>query len=81
MKRWRALRQMRAVSSSNLSMIIRISVFSVYGFATLGYVVVAEVGFKLQGRLIYVSSACAAFLARSLTAWPYLVQASCKSIA
>jgi len=55
-KRWRALRQMRAVSSSNLSMIIRISVFSVYGFATLG--------------------ACAAFLARSLTAWPYLVQAS-----
>ncbi|KAH8108711.1 hypothetical protein DFH11DRAFT_1069631 [Phellopilus nigrolimitatus] len=55
-RHWRAVRNSRRLSAASLSMIARIAVFSVYGFATL--------------------AACAAFLARSLSVWPYLVQAS-----
>ncbi|THH09518.1 hypothetical protein EW145_g1933 [Phellinidium pouzarii] len=55
-RRWKALHRTPRLSASALSMIARIAVFSVYGFATLG--------------------ACAAFLARSLNIWPFLVQAS-----
>lgn len=35
-RRWAVLRQFDAVNHSSLSMIIRIAVFSIYGFATLG---------------------------------------------
>ncbi|KAL5501409.1 hypothetical protein ACEPAH_8669 [Sanghuangporus vaninii] len=55
-RRWKAVRSSQRLTAASISMIIRIAIFSVYGFATLG--------------------ACAAFLARSLSIWPYLVQAS-----
>ncbi|KAL5512797.1 hypothetical protein ACEPAG_3063 [Sanghuangporus baumii] len=58
-RRWKAVRSSQRLTAASISMIIRIAIFSVYGFATLG--------------------ACAAFLARSLSIWPYLVQASLPS--
>ncbi|EJC98875.1 uncharacterized protein FOMMEDRAFT_23277 [Fomitiporia mediterranea MF3/22] len=55
-RRWKAVRSSQRLNAASISMIVRIAIFSVYGFATL--------------------AACAAFLARSLSIWPYLVQAS-----
>ncbi|KAI5120774.1 hypothetical protein M0805_004737 [Coniferiporia weirii] len=55
-RQWKTIRRSSRMNAASLSMIARIAVFSVYGFATLG--------------------ACAAFLAHTLSIWPYLVQAS-----